>query len=31
LEQDHITGTIGDGRGRLSIETGSGNVRLVKL
>jgi lia operon protein LiaG len=30
LEQDHITGTIGDGRGRLSIETGSGNVRLVK-
>lgn len=30
LEQDHITGTIGDGRGRLTIETGSGNVRLVK-
>ena len=30
LAQDHITGTIGDGRGRLSIETGSGNVRLVK-
>ena len=30
LEEDHITGTIGDGRGRLSIETGSGNVRLVK-
>jgi len=31
IEEDHITGTIGDGRGRLSIETGSGNVRLVKL
>jgi lia operon protein LiaG len=31
LEDDHITGTIGDGRGRLSIETGSGNVRLLKL
>ena len=30
LQEDHITGTIGDGRGRLSIETGSGNVRLVK-
>ncbi len=30
LSEDHISGTIGDGRGRLSIETGSGNVRLVK-
>jgi hypothetical protein len=30
LQENHITGTIGDGRGRLSIETGSGNVRLVK-
>jgi len=30
LQEDHITGTIGDGKGRLSIETGSGNVRLVK-
>ena len=30
LQEDHISGTIGDGRGRLSIETGSGNVRLVK-
>jgi hypothetical protein len=30
MREDHITGTIGDGRGRLSIETGSGNVRLVK-
>ena len=31
LEEDHITGTIGDGKGRLSIGTGSGNVRLVKV
>jgi lia operon protein LiaG len=30
IQHDHVTGTIGDGRGRLSIETGSGNVRLVK-
>jgi lia operon protein LiaG len=30
LQEDHITGTIGDGRGKLSIETGSGNVHLVK-
>lgn len=31
IERDHVTGTLGDGRGRLSVETGSGNVRLVKL
>jgi hypothetical protein len=31
IEHDHVTGTIGDGKGRLSVETGSGNVRLVKL
>jgi hypothetical protein len=31
IEHDHVTGTLGDGRGRLSIETGSGNVRLLKL
>jgi hypothetical protein len=31
IEQDHITGTLGDGKGRLSVETGSGDVRLVKL
>jgi lia operon protein LiaG len=30
LQEDHVSGTIGDGRGRLSIETGSGNVHLVK-
>ena len=31
IEHDHVTGTLGDGRGRLSVETGSGNVRLVKI
>ncbi len=31
IEQDHVTGTLGDGRGRLSVETGSGNVRLLSL
>lgn len=31
IERDHVTGTLGDGKGRLSVETGSGNVRLVKL
>lgn len=31
IEHDHITGTLGDGKGRLSVETGSGNVRLEKL
>jgi lia operon protein LiaG len=31
IERDHVTGTIGDGKGRLSVETGSGNVRLVKF
>lgn len=31
IERDHVTGTLGDGKGRLSVETGSGNVRLVKF
>ena len=31
IEHDHVTGTLGDGKGRLSVETGSGNVRLQKL
>lgn len=31
IEHDHVSGTLGDGRGRLSVETGSGNVRLLKL
>jgi DUF4097 and DUF4098 domain-containing protein YvlB len=30
LESDHIVGTIGDGRGRLRIDTGSGSVKLIK-
>jgi len=30
LESDHIIGRIGDGRGRMKVETGSGGVRLVK-
>ena len=30
MENDHLTGKIGDGRGRMKIETGSGEVRLVK-
>jgi len=31
IEHDHVTGTLGDGKGRLSVETGSGNVYLQKL
>jgi hypothetical protein len=31
VEHDHVTGTLGDGKGRLSVETGSGNVHLQKL
>lgn len=31
IEHDHVTGTLGDGKGRLSVETGSGDVRLQKL
>ena len=31
IEHDHITGTLGDGKGRLSVGTGSGNVRLQRL
>jgi DUF4097 and DUF4098 domain-containing protein YvlB len=31
IEHDHVSGTMGDGKGRLSVETGSGNVRLQKL
>src|SRR5690348_12872171 len=30
LESDHIEGTIGDGKGRLHIDTGSGGVKLRK-
>lgn len=28
--RDHLVGRIGDGRGRVAIETGSGDVRLLK-
>lgn len=28
--RDHLVGRIGDGKGRISIETGSGDVRLLK-
>ncbi|HSD31607.1 MAG TPA: DUF4097 family beta strand repeat-containing protein [Gemmatimonadales bacterium] len=30
LAEDHIEGRIGDGRGRLHVDTGSGDVRLKK-
>jgi DUF4097 and DUF4098 domain-containing protein YvlB len=30
LERDHFVGTIGDGRGSVTIGTGSGGVRLLK-
>ena len=28
--RDHLTGKIGDGRGKIAIETGSGGIKLVK-
>jgi len=31
ISHDHVTGTLGDGKGRVSVETGSGNVHLQKL
>jgi len=31
VESDHVTGQIGDGRGRLRIDTGSGSIRLIKI
>jgi len=30
LERNHLRGQIGDGRGRIKIESGSGRVRLIK-
>jgi hypothetical protein len=30
IQQDHVEGRIGDGKGRLHVETGSGDVRLKK-
>jgi DUF4097 and DUF4098 domain-containing protein YvlB len=29
--RDHLMGRIGDGNGRIAIETGSGEVRLLKV
>jgi lia operon protein LiaG len=31
IAHDHVSGTLGDGKGRVSVETGSGNVHLQKL
>lgn len=31
IAHDHVTGTLGDGKGRVSVETGSGDVHLQKL
>jgi DUF4097 and DUF4098 domain-containing protein YvlB len=28
--RDHMVGTIGDGKGTIAIETGSGGIRLLK-
>jgi DUF4097 and DUF4098 domain-containing protein YvlB len=28
--RDHMTGRIGDGQGKIDIETGSGGIKLVK-
>jgi len=30
VRRDHVIGTLGDGRGRIRIDTGSGRVRLLK-
>jgi len=30
VRRDHVTGRLGDGRGRIRIDTGSGGVRLLK-
>jgi hypothetical protein len=30
VRRDHVQGTLGDGRGRIRIDTGSGGVRLIK-
>jgi hypothetical protein len=31
IQHDHVVGTIGDGKARLTVETGSGDVHLQKL
>ncbi len=30
VRRDHVRGTIGDGRGQISIDTGSGSIRLIR-
>ena len=29
-ERDHVRGRIGDGRGRIHVDTGSGGVRVLR-
>lgn len=31
VSRDHVRGTIGDGRGEINIDTGSGSIRLIRL
>jgi hypothetical protein len=31
VQRDHVVGTIGDGRGEINIDTGSGSVRLLQV
>jgi hypothetical protein len=30
LERDHVRGELGDGRGRLAVDTGSGSIRILR-
>jgi hypothetical protein len=30
VRRDHVEGRIGDGRGQIEIDTGSGSVRLLR-
>ena len=29
MQRDHVSGRIGDGEGKIAIDTGAGSVRLV--
>ncbi len=31
VRRDHVVGTIGDGRGEINVDTGSGSVRLLRM
>lgn len=31
VSRDHLRGTIGDGRGEINIDTGSGSIRLIRI